>query len=195
MGAAAVASGGSATAIGDQSFATGDNSTALGSGANASAANSTAIGFNSTNTRVNTVSVGSAANARQVTNVAAGTQANDAVNLGQMQAGDAATLASANAFTTNAVNNLNTVVQGEFAVQDKRISRIGAMGTAMSMMTSSASGIQSPNRLAVGYGHQSGENAVSIGYQRLVKANTTFTIGGSFANGESSVGAGLGVGW
>ena len=69
------------------------------------------------------------------------------------------------------------------------------MGSAMSLMTASAAGIEAPNRLAVGYGHQGGENAVSIGYQRLVKANTTFTIGGSFSNGDSSIGAGLGVGW
>ena len=80
-------------------------------------------------------------------------------------------------------------------LQYKRISRIGSMGTAMSMMTASAAGIQSPNRLAVGYGHQGGENAVSIGYQRLVKSNTTITIGGAFSNGENTFGAGLGVGW
>jgi len=161
----------------------------------ASATNSVALGAGSVADQANTVSVGTVGGERRIVNVADGTAPTDAANLSQVQAASADTLAAANAFTTNAVNTLETEVNHEFAVQDKRISRIGSMGTAMSMMTASAAGIQSPNRLAVGYGHQGGENAVSIGYQRLVKSNTTITIGGAFSNGENTFGAGLGVGW
>jgi autotransporter adhesin len=190
--------------------ATGDSSTATGYNAQATGANSVALGANSVADQDNTVSVGSVDSERRVVNVADGIGATDATNVRQMAAGDAATLSAANAyadlgdaatlgaanaFTLDTVHGLQTQVDREFAAQDKRISEIGAMGTAMSMMTASAAGIQSPNRMAVGYGHQGGEDAVSIGYQRLIRANTTFTIGGSFANGESTFGAGLGMGW
>jgi len=190
-----VASGAYSTANGYKAAATGKNSTAIGAGATASGTNSVALGAGSVADQDNTVSVGSVGNERRIVNVADGTGATDAANLGQVQAASASTLAAADAFTTNAVGTLNDEVQNEFAAQSKTISRIGAMGSAMSMMTASAAGIQSPNRLAVGYGHQGGEDAVSIGYQRLIKANTTLTIGGSFSNGESTWGAGLGVGW
>ncbi|HEY2032358.1 MAG TPA: hypothetical protein VGH02_01595, partial [Rhizomicrobium sp.] len=49
--------------------------------------------------QANTVSVGSAGNERRITNVAAGTASTDAVNVGQLNAGLASTLSSANDYT------------------------------------------------------------------------------------------------
>ncbi|QOW19383.1 YadA-like family protein [Lysobacter ciconiae] len=67
-----------------------------------------ALGQGSVADEANTVSVGSAGNQRRVTNVAAGTQASDAVNVGQMQAGNAATLDASRSYTdTTATQTLN----------------------------------------------------------------------------------------
>ena len=56
------------------------------------------------------VSLFIAADPRQITNVADGTQAGDAVNVSQFQ-------------------GMQSHVDDEFSMQDKRISKIGAMGT------------------------------------------------------------------
>jgi autotransporter adhesin len=155
-----------------------------------------AIGQGSTNDRANTVSVGSSTNQRQITNVAQGTQAHDAVNLQQSQAGDAATLAAANAFTTNAVGDLSARVNTEFAVQDKRISKIGAMGAAFSGMAMNTSGLAGDNRIGVGVGSLSGQNAFAVGFQRAFNNNhASVSIGGAFTNSESSISAGAGFSW
>ena len=78
---------------------------------------------------------------------------------------------------------------------DDRIDRSGAMQSAMATMTASAAGLRGTNRLAVGTGFQGGQNALSLGYQRLIGSNATFTLGGAFSSGESTVGVGYGYGW
>lgn len=87
------------TACGALSRATGENTTALGAGAEATVFNSVAIGTLSVTDRESTVSVGRVGEERQIVNVADGTEATDAVNLGQMEAGDATTLTAANTYT------------------------------------------------------------------------------------------------
>lgn len=87
------------TACGAVSRANGENTTALGAGAEATVFNSVAIGTLSVTDRESTVSVGRVGEERQIVNVADGTEATDAVNLGQMEAGDAATLTAANTYT------------------------------------------------------------------------------------------------
>jgi autotransporter adhesin len=82
-----------------------------------------------------------------------------------------------------------------FDQQDKRIDRISAMSTAMVQMAASAAGIDSDNRVGVGYGNSNGQSALSVGYQRKIAPQATFTIGASVSNSESSVGAGVGFGW
>lgn len=85
------------------------NSVAIGAGATASHANSVALGSGSVTTSSNSVSVGAVGAERKIQNVAAGTLATDAVNLGQMQAADAAVLSGANAYTDAglAINSAN----------------------------------------------------------------------------------------
>lgn len=139
----------------------------------------------------------------RVANVADGAAPTDAANVRQVQNGDAQTLSQANAYTDSRIQALNLDLPGfrreiddRFANQDKRISRVGAMGTAMAQMTASAAGIRAPNRLAVGTGVQGGHAAFAVGYQRAIGDNATFTIGGAISgDGEDSVGAGYGVGW
>jgi autotransporter adhesin len=196
-----IANGGSATAT-----ATGNNSVAAGGGASATAANSVAVGANSVADRDNTVSVGSAGNARQVVNVAEGTAATDAVNVRQMSNQAAVTLNQANAYTDQQVNqivalpmqaieDLRGEVNDEFRATDQRINRQGAMTAAMVHMASSAANIQTLNRVSVGAGYAEGEEALAVGYQRLVKRNVSLSVGAAFSGSEQSAGVGIGIGW
>lgn len=147
--------------------------------------NSAAIGAHSVADRDNTVSVGAAGAERQITNVAAGTAQTDAVNVSQLKAATGDILNQANQYTNQAIGQM-----------DKRLNRIGAMGTALTMMATSAAGQNNRNRLAVGTGYQHGSVALSVGYQRLIDEKSTFTIGGAIgAHGENTVGAGYGFGW
>lgn len=103
-GAFSNALGKNSTAIGVSAVAFEPNSTAIGENSSASAPNSVALGSGSRADQANTVSVGSVFSTRRITNVSAGTQLNDAANVGQMDAGDAATLSSANAYTDTREN-------------------------------------------------------------------------------------------
>lgn len=90
-----------ATAVGVTSFAMGDRSTAIGSNTNASGAGSVAIGSGSRAPDDFTVSFGSVDDGitRRVVNLSDGVADTDAATVGQVKAGDAATLASANGYT------------------------------------------------------------------------------------------------
>src|SRR3546814_6708933 len=78
--------------------------------------------------------------------------------------------------------------QGEIdhrlAEQDRRIDKQGAMSAAMLNMATSAAGIRTQNRVGVGVGYQSGESALSIGYQRAISDRAVITIGGAFSGDE-----------
>jgi hypothetical protein len=135
----------------------------------------------------------------------------------EMAAGDAATLTSANSYTdvqaAQTLSSANTYtnnrisglqlqfdafqddVYDRLAETDQRVSRSGAMSTAMAQMTASAAGLKTTNRVAVGVGFQGGESALSVGYQRSLGTNATFTLGGAFSGDESTAGAGVGFGW
>ncbi|MEI2454679.1 MULTISPECIES: YadA-like family protein [Lysobacter] len=142
----------------------------------------------------------------RVSNVAAGTAPTDAANVAQVQSGDAQTLRSANAYTdsrvtqmlaapTEAINELRDDMNWRFHKQDRRIDKLGAMTAAMVQMSASASGLNTPNRIAVGAGFQGGQQALSIGYQRAISDRATVTLGGAFSDSESSAGVGVGFGW
>ncbi len=132
-----------------------------------------------------------------------GAQPTDAANVRQVQAGDAQTLTQANAYTDARIQSLNldfsnfqTQLDDRFQQQDARISRVGAMGTAMSQMTASAAGIRTQNRLAVGTGFQNGYAAFAIGYQRAISERSTVTLGAAIGgDGEDTIGMGFGMGW
>ena len=205
-----------AVAVGESATVTAASATAIGQGATATAAGAVALGQGSLADRANAVSVGSAANQRQITHVAAGTQASDAANTGQVQqalataktyadAGDQATLSSAQAYTDQKVsgfvsssdlNSLRNQVSDQFHAVNTRLDRVGAMGAAMSQMAFSTQGINSPNRLGVGVGGYKGQAAVSVGYSRALSPNANLSFGGAVSNGgEASGGVGVGFGW
>ncbi|WP_345777828.1 YadA-like family protein [Dyella sp. LX-66] len=179
-GANAIASGEGSTANGANATAAGTNSTALGANSNATSNNSVALGANSTADRDNTVSVGSAGNERQITNVAAGTQRTDAANWGQVQ---------------DAVQGVQDWANRKFEQVDSRINRMGAMSAAYSQMAFSATGVNTPNRFGVGVGMQGGKSAVAMGVSHQFSPNINVSFGGSSSGKETSVGAGMAIGW
>ena len=202
-------------AVGADSSVTATNGTAVGQGASVTAENSVALGQGSVANQAGTVSVGSAGNERRVTNVANGVAATDAANVGQMQAGDAQTLASANDYTDRTAtetltaskaytdsrfqtfdddfNALRNDVDHRFSQQDRRIDRMGAMSSAMMGMSLNAAGSRSPRgRVAVGAGWQNGESALSVGYAKQIGERASFSIGGAFSNDDKSAGVGFG---
>ena len=90
-------------------------------------------------------------------------------------------------------NALRMQVDDRFRQQDRRIDRMGAMGSAMThMAVNAANGGSGKGRVAVGVGAQGGERAVSIGYGKRVGSRASFSLGASFSSGESTVGGGFG---
>ena len=174
---------------------------AIGEGAQVLSGNSVALGAGSVADRDNTVSVGAEGSERQVTNVAAGTAETDAVNVSQMRAEDTRTLSSAQSYTDAKFMALEDdfdayrgVVDKRFHAQDRRISQIGALSSAMVQMTANAANGNSPRgRIAVGAGFMSGEQALSVGYGRRIGERASFTIGGAFSGSERTAGIGFGV--
>jgi autotransporter adhesin len=160
------------------------------------------------------------ADGTRIANVADAVEATDAVNLGQMESGDAETLSAANEYTDNTATETLTSanaytdqrfaeltglsddfeafrgqVDQRFNQQDRRIDRQGAMSSAMLNMATSTAGIRTRNRVGVGVGFQGGERALSVGYQRAVSERAAVTIGGAFSGKEKSAGVGVGFGW
>ncbi|MET0290350.1 MAG: YadA-like family protein, partial [Pseudoxanthomonas sp.] len=178
------------------------SSTAVGQGASATAEGAVALGQGSVADRAQTVSVGAAGAERQVAHVAAGTAETDAANVGQVRSANAQTLSSANAYTDARVSaweddllQVRGDVDQRFRSTDERINRQGAMSAAMLNMAVSAAGIRTDNRVGVGVGFQSGQRALSVGYQRAISDRATVTLGGAFSGDERSVGVGAGFGW
>jgi autotransporter adhesin len=197
-----------AVAVGEGSSVQAASGTAIGQGAQvqAGATGAVALGQGSVADRANSVSVGSTGNERQVVNVADGTEATDAANVRQVQAGDAATLTQSKAYTDArfeevlaapmaAIDDLRGEMGSRLREQDQRIDKMGAMNAAMLNMATSAAGIRTPNRMAVGVGWSGSEQALSVGYQRAFSDRMTMTVGGAFSDDESSAGVGVGFGW
>ena len=205
-----------AVAIGADASVSAASGTAIGQGASATAAGAVALGQGSVADEVNTVSVGNSGNERRVTHVAAGTAATDAANVQQMQAGDAQAVATANAYTdTTATQTLSSAngytdsrvqqLSDQFSglsgtldrrlqLQDKRIDRQGAMGSAMMNMSINAANSRSARgRVAAGVGWQNGETALSVGYAKSIGERASVSIGGAFSGDDRSAGVGFGV--
>ncbi len=215
-GATITAEATDSVAVGEGSSVTAANGTAVGQGATVTAEGAVAIGQGSVADEANTVSVGSDGHERRVTNVAAGTSATDAVNLSQMQAGDAAAIASARQYTdataTQTLGQAKSYTDSRVAElnqqftrfsddlwmrlgdQDRRIDRQGAMGAAMTNMAMNAANARSPRgRVAIGAGWQNGTSALSIGYAKQLGDRASFSLSGAFSGSDRSAGVGFGV--
>lgn len=201
----AVADGTGAVAAGASASASGNGSVAVGKGASATAENSVALGAGSVADQANTVSVGSAGKERQVTHVAAGVNATDAVNVAQMQAGDVATLNSANSYTdmrssqtlesANAYTDWRISQLGdEIGNLDRRIDQVGAQGAALTMMASSTLNLE-PGEVAIqaGWGQYRSSAAFAVGAKIRTSPRSAVNMGLSVVNGKAM--GGIGVSW
>ncbi|MFM6905942.1 MAG: ESPR-type extended signal peptide-containing protein [Acinetobacter tjernbergiae] len=193
-----IVSGNGSYAVGNDNKVTGDNTFVLGNNVDTKAKNAVVLGNDSESNRDNTVSLGAKGKERQVIHVADATEDTDAVNYQQLKASEK----SVNSYTNERVGALNSAFQDyrleteqRFQKVDERFNRQGAMTAAMMNMASSASSVKGQNRVGVGAGFQGQEQAVSIGYQRIINENTSLTIGGAFTKEESSGGVGVGFGW
>ena len=153
------------------------------------------------------------ANGTTISNVANGVVATDAVNKGQMDVADAATLQSANSYTdttaTQTLTSANAYTDAKFAAwndqfdavndrfrqQDQRIDRMSAMSGAYAGMAMNTSGLGGRNRIGVGVGGQGGESSLAVGYQRALGTRASVSIGGAISGGEKSVMGGAGFSW
>ncbi len=184
--------GNSSYSVGNDNTVTGDNTFVVGNNVNTSAQNAVVLGNDSSSAssdldRDNTVSVGSATNQRQIINVAAGTADHDAVNVSQLQAEKTNAIETANAYTDTGIATLNNTFQSyeyendrRFREVDERFDRQGAMSAAMLNMATSTSGLSGKNRIGVGAGFQGSEQAVSLGYQRVIHPNASVSVGGAY---------------
>jgi len=180
LGANASASGAGSLAAGIGAQVSGLNSVALGSGAQAPADNSVALGANSVADRANSVSMGSAGAERQITNVAAGTAPTDAVNLGQLQ---------------QSQDWGKSYTDQQIRQQGKRIDASNSMNGAMTTMAASLNNIEKENRIGAGVGYSNGRSALAVGYQRAFSKNVNVTLGVSSSGSDTTVGAGIGMGF
>ncbi|MCU4357172.1 ESPR-type extended signal peptide-containing protein [Acinetobacter ursingii] len=195
-------SGNGSYVVGNDNTVKGDNTFVLGNNVTTEAKNAVVLGNGSTSDRDNTVSVGSSTNQRQVTHVAAGTADTDAVNVAQMNKSSSETLSSANSYTDTRFAGLESTfkdyslqTERRFQEVDKRFDRQGAMSAAMMNMATSTAGLRGQNRIEVGAGLQGAEQAVAVGYQRMINENTSLSISGALSKEESSGGVGVGFSW
>ncbi|HTA65978.1 MAG TPA: YadA-like family protein, partial [Xanthomonadaceae bacterium] len=93
-------------------------------------------------------------------------------------------------------NSFENQVNQEFSQEDKRISRIGAMGAAFAGLAQNTAGLAGANRFGLGVGGLSGQGAVAVGFQHAFDSNrASWSIGGAFSQSENSVNAGVGFSW
>lgn len=204
MGALATATRPGTAALGWNSHATGLNSTALGNTTRASAEGSVALGTGSVANQDYTVSLGDGETGllRRIVNMADGVGDNDAATVGQMNAGDAATLLSAAQFAQDrdaevvaaAIRNDELTLQmaREHADAGDAMTLAAAQeyadeGDARTL--ASANAYTDAQLLLVGEGLEAVRERADSGTAAAIAAAN---IPQAFAPGRTMVGAGLG---
>jgi trimeric autotransporter adhesin len=92
------------------------------------------------------------------------------------------------------VNNLQTQMNDEFDQTNRRINTVGALASAMSMIGPDGR-VAGNNQFSVGTGTFHSQQAVSLGFSRLLSPHASVRVGAAFSNGENTAGVGLNVGW
>ncbi|MBZ2436265.1 YadA-like family protein [Xanthomonas perforans] len=133
-------------------------------------------------------------------NVSDGIEGMDAVNVRQMQAGDANTLRAANAYTDTRVSDLSddffkyrAKTDADLSMLNHKVDRQAAVSAAMMNMAMNAAGADNTRgRLSAGVGWSGGQEALSLGYAKRI-GRISLSIGGGFSGDESTAGIGFGV--
>ena len=197
IGAASDASGAQSTAVGAGALATQYGSTAIGVGSNANGAFSVALGAGSVANRTASVSVGDAATGltRQITNVADGTAPTDAANVSQVQQAEAGAINTSENYTNSALAPIDGQISAlGLAVSQlsNRLNGLGASEQASAQMAMACAGDR--NCLAAGWGDQSGQGAVAVGFRHQVfQGRAAWTAGVSSSDAGTSVGVGFAI--
>lgn len=197
LGAATAATGAQSTAVGAGAQATQYGSTAVGVGSNANGAFSVALGSGSVANRTASVSVGNAATGltRQITNVAAGTAPTDAANVSQVDQAQAQAVSTSENYTNTALAPIDgqiTALGLAVSQLGSRLNGLGASEQASAQMAMACSGDR--NCLAAGWGDQSGQGAVAIGFRHsLARGRAAWTAGVSSSDAGTSVGVGFAI--
>ena len=180
-GRGAISSGDNSVAFGQNAVSIGTNGASLGTGALVTASGGVALGANSVADRANTVSVGSAGSERQITNVAAGTASTDAVNVQQLNT------------ALSGIGSANDAINARINGMDTRLSRVGAMASAISGLSPLPYDPKAPFQLLLGVGDYSGQQAVALGASYYVNDSMAFNLGFSLSGGENM--GRIGVAW
>jgi autotransporter adhesin len=94
------------------------------------------------------------------------------------------------------LSDLRTQMNDQFSDVNRRLDRVGAMGSAMAQMTANTSGLAGDNRVGFGAGNYNGQGAFAVGYQRAFDNNhAAISVGASVSGSETSVGVGGGFSW
>lgn len=184
-----------ASAVGRQSNASGVGATALGSGASATAAGSVALGQGSVAGEANTVSLGTPGNERRVVNVAPGTVSTDAVNVGQLNAVNAAI--SGESMSRAAADSALSARMDDLSFDIRDTAREGRAGTAAALAVAGLPQAQGEGRtmIAGGVGHYRGRSALAIGAShRLQNGTGTIKLGVTYDSSKhTGANAGFGI--
>nr|WP_175892654.1 ESPR-type extended signal peptide-containing protein [Burkholderia cepacia] len=204
---------GSATGVGRAAVATGTGSVAIGTTASAGANNAVALGFGTVADRANTVSVGAGVPnidgntfTRQIVNVAAGTEDNDAVNVGQMNAGLSTTNAAIAATNLNVsslstgLSSTNSTVAGLSTGLSSTNSTVAGLSTGLSSTNSAvaglSTGLSSTNSTVAGLSTGLSSTSSTVAGLSTGLSSTSSTVAGlsTGLSSTSSTVAGLSTG-
>lgn len=202
-GSGADASGDNATALGNQAVASGDNSTAVGQGAQASHDNSVALGQGSATTvgaqsGYDAAYVGSSDSAgevnvgnRTITGVAPGVAGTDAVNVNQLNAGVNHAVVTANEYTDQRVNQVQSDVWHLHGrVDDLEKSINSGVATAMAMRQ--APYVAGATTYFAGFGAYKDQGALGVSMRRTAD-NGRWSLEGGFSANRDGAGGYIGV--
>lgn len=121
----------------------------------------------------------------RLTGVADGEGAFDAVNVRQMNEGNAKTLSSANAYT-------DMKAQETLEKANEEAAKGVALALALSQPLSFHGG---SNAMAIGAGSYKGQNAISLKFGKVVNKNTYWTAGVAYNGSDTAVNASVGFSW
>ncbi|HIY71126.1 MAG TPA: hemagglutinin, partial [Candidatus Luteimonas excrementigallinarum] len=196
-------SGDNATALGNQAVASGDNSTAVGQGAQASHDNSVALGQGSATTvgaqsGYDAAYVGSSDSAgevnvgnRTITGVAPGVAGTDAVNVNQLNAGVNHAVVTANEYTDQRVNQVQSDVWHLHGrVDDLEKSINSGVATAMAMRQ--APYVAGATTYFAGFGAYKDQGALGVSMRRTAD-NGRWSLEGGFSANRDGAGGYIGV--
>ena len=202
-GSGADASGDNSTALGNQAVASGDNSAAVGQGAQATHDNSVALGQGSATTvgaqsGYDAAYVGSSDSAgevnvgnRTITGVAPGVAGTDAVNVNQLNAGVNHAVVTANEYTDQRVNQVQSDVWHLHGrVDDLEKSINSGVATAMAMRQ--APYVAGATTYFAGFGAYKDQGALGVSMRRTAD-NGRWSLEGGFSANRDGAGGYIGV--